>query len=113
MSRCDKSTWLVVSGCLPAPILLVSVASWIIMATEEHGAAPWTTSTESCVHVTPGGVATEEDFRAPRRPHNWSSELLWPYWKATEERPTTPHSPKPPALTPTTSWLEWWHVMIQ
>ena len=24
---------------------------------EEHGAAPWTTSTESCVHVTPGGVA--------------------------------------------------------
>ena len=57
---------------------------------EEHGAAPWTTSTESCVHVTPGGVATEEDVRAPRRPHNWSSELLWPYWKATEERPTTP-----------------------
>ena len=69
---------------------------------EEHGAAPWTTSTESCVHVTPGGVATEEDVRAPRRPHNWSSELLWPYWKATEERPTTPHSPKPPlhASTP-------------
>ena len=32
---------------------------------EEHGAAPWTTSTESFVHVTPGGVATEEDFRAP------------------------------------------------
>ena len=57
---------------------------------EEHGAAPWTISTESCVHVTPGGVATEEDVRAPRRPHNWSSELLWPYWKAT-----------------------WWHVMIQ
>ena len=79
MSRCDKSPWLVVSGCLPAPILLVSVASWIIMATEEHGAAPWTTSTESCVHVTSGGVATEEDVRAPRRPHNWSSELLWPY----------------------------------
>ena len=33
-------------------------------------------STESCLHVTPGGVATEEDVRAPRRPHNWSSELL-------------------------------------
>ena len=69
---------------------------------EEHGAAPWTTSAESCVHVTPGGVATEEDVRAPRRAHNWSSELLWPYCKATEERPTTPHSPKPPlhASTP-------------
>ena len=36
MSRCDKRTWLVVSGCVPA-----------------HGAAPWNTSTESCVHVTP------------------------------------------------------------
>ena len=35
---------------------------------EEHGAVPWTLSTESCVHVTPGAVATEEDVRAPRRP---------------------------------------------
>ena len=60
-------------------------------------------STESCVHVTPGGVATEEDVRAPRRPHNWSSELLWPYWKATEEQPTTPLSPKPPLHASTSS----------
>ena len=50
-----------------------------------------TTRAVCTVHVTPGGVATEEDVRAPRRPHNWSSELLWPYWKATEERPTTNH----------------------
>ena len=70
--------------------------------TEILGEDGTTVNTESCVHVTPGGVATEEDDRAPRRPHNWSSELLWPYWKATEERPTTPHSPKPPlhASTP-------------
>ena len=33
------------------------------------------------MHVTPGGVATEEDVRAPRRPHDWSSELLGPIGK--------------------------------